>query len=108
MLESRMAAVQMQLTTVGRTFYPGYQVLLWHNPHEVFDPTLGMGSRFRLTLVEQGTGILSDGKRQRLFCAPTLFCAKETNRPKLFHGQNLQAQALYFHPSVINAAFDFS
>ncbi len=97
-----------QLTTVGKTIYPGYQFLLWHNPEEVFDPALGAGSRFRLTLVEQGSGILSDGHRQHLFCAPALFCANESNRPQLIRCQNLQAQALYFHPSVINAAFDFS
>ncbi len=97
-----------QLMTVGRTIYPGFQVLLWHNPEEIFDSALGRGSRFRLTLVEQGTGILSNGSRQRLFCAPALFCANESNRPQLISCQNLQAQALYFHPSVINAAFDFN
>lgn len=103
-----MVAVQTQLTTVGQTNYPGFQVLMWHNPHEIFDPTLGLSSRFRLTLVEQGSGILSDGNRQGLFCAPALFCADQSKRPRLVHSQNLQAQALYFHPSVINTAFDFS
>lgn len=102
-----MAAVQMQLMTVGRAIEPDVQLPLWHNPHEVFDPVLGLGSRFRLTLVEQGTGILSDGKRRRLFCAPALFCSNESLRPQLVDCQNLHAQALYFHPSVINPAFDF-
>jgi len=102
-----MTAVETQLMTVGRVNYPGYQLLLWHNPKEVFDSSQGKGSRFRLILVEQGTGILSDGDRQRLFCAPALFCSNEVNRPQLIHCQNLRAQALYFHPNVINASFDF-
>jgi AraC family L-rhamnose operon regulatory protein RhaS len=36
-----------------------------------------------------------------------LVCSGETDRPTLTHSQDLRAQALYFHPSVINAAFDF-
>jgi len=107
MLERRMAAVKSGLTTVGRVYYPGFQVLLWHNPKESFDPALGRGSRFRLILAEQGSGILSDGKRQRLFCAPALICSSESDRPALIHSQDLRAQSLYFHPSVINGAFDF-
>lgn len=102
-----MAAIQTQLMTVGRTIYPGYQVLLWHSARETFDRALGVGTRFRLVLIEQGTGILSDGRQQCLFSAPALFCSDELTRPQLIQSQNLRAQALYFHPAVINSAFDF-
>jgi AraC family L-rhamnose operon regulatory protein RhaS len=102
-----MGAVEHPLMTVGREIYPDYQVLLWHNPEEVFDPGIGVGCRFRMVLVEAGTGILACGDLQHVLGAPALVCLNETERPSLVFREKLRARALYFHPNVINASFDF-
>ena len=97
----------MELQTIGQHNAPGYPVLLWHNPVEEFAPELGFGSRFRLIWVEGGTGILRVGQRQITFGAPALFCLNELERPHLEYRRQLKAQALYFHPNVVNGDFTF-
>lgn len=95
------------LATLGREIYPGLRVQLWHSPNEVFNPDPGAGQRFRLVLVEHGTGILGLGKRRLAFISPALFCLNEQERPELEQNLELKAQALYFHPDVINSSFNF-
>ena len=102
-----MEQIETQLMTVGRVVYPWMQMLIWHNPEETFDPSLGRGTRFRLVLVERGTGILLCSGYRYVITAPALFCLDENERPQLTQGQDMQAQALYFHPNVINQEFDF-
>jgi AraC-like DNA-binding protein len=86
---------------------PDSQMLLWHNFQEAFLPEFNTGTRFRLVLIENGSGILRFGKYRALFIAPALFCLNEIEPPMLEQSLDLQAQALYFHPNVINAAFTF-
>lgn len=95
----------MQLATVGRQIFPGYELRLWHNPKESFEPNFNTGTRFRLVFVASGTGILRLGGRRIAFIAPVLFCLNERDQPKLEQDLDVQAQALYFHPDVINGAF---
>jgi len=38
-----MGLNETELMTVGQVVAPGYQLQLWHNPEEVFDPKLGLG-----------------------------------------------------------------
>ncbi len=97
----------MELITTGRKYYPGYEMLLWHNPQEVFSPEIGVGTRFRLVLVESGAGIVRLGERRESFIAPGLFCLNEADAPELVQSLELQAQALYFHPAAINSVFNF-
>jgi AraC-like DNA-binding protein len=97
----------MELLTTGRMIYPGFQVLVWFNPQETFDPELGVGSRFRLIYVEQGTGILHFPQRREAFIAPALLCLNETDAPRLEQTLAIKAQALYLHPSAINSALNF-
>jgi AraC family L-rhamnose operon regulatory protein RhaS len=61
----------------------------------------------RLVFVESGSGLLEVGERQLVVMAPALLCLNETELPRLTRKTNLSAQALYFHPSIINGSFDF-
>ncbi len=97
------------VTTDQGKFYPGYAMPLWANPCETFDPDLGLGERFRLILVESGSGILSlDGWRSALI-GPVLYCLNELDRPVLAENvpAGTRAQSLYFHPAVVNSLFSF-
>jgi AraC-like DNA-binding protein len=96
------------LTTEDPIRYPGYQMPLWHNPQEDFSPERGFGKRFRMILAEDGSGILRVKEWQGAFITPVLFCLNETERPELEQGRNLRAQALYFHPALVNERFDFT
>jgi len=97
----------MDLFTTDEERYAGYQMPLWYNPQETLSPETGYRTRFRLILIESGTGILRLGKRRGSFIAPTLFCLNEKEQPELEQSQDLQARALYFHPNVINSVFTF-
>ncbi|MCP4598960.1 MAG: helix-turn-helix transcriptional regulator [Proteobacteria bacterium] len=97
----------MELVTIDKGYMPGNCVALWYNAQETFSSDLGAGSRFRLILVEGGTGILRLRERREPFIAPAVFCLNETDRPELEQRVDLQARAIYFHPNVINSALSF-
>jgi AraC family L-rhamnose operon regulatory protein RhaS len=97
----------MELITIGQKHHPGKEVSLWHNAREIFDPQLGVGTHFRLILVESGTGILRINDQHIVFNAPVLICLNEQETLSLEQNVNIKATALYFHPGVINDAFSF-
>jgi AraC family L-rhamnose operon regulatory protein RhaS len=97
----------MELSTFGHNFYPEMVVPLWHQPQETFAPIAGVETRFRLVLVEEGTGILRLGELREAFFAPAIFCLNEKESPELEQAVRLKAQAFYFHPAIINHAFNF-
>ena len=96
----------MELIAISK-WKPIYSMPLWHNPHEIFAPEFNTGTRFRLVLVERGTGILRFAERRRSFIAPALFCLNEREAVALEQSLDLQAQALYFHPHLVNHQFTF-
>lgn len=108
----------MELETTGRVFPSRYRMKLYYQPEERFVPDMGLGTRFRLILVERGSGILSLGENQPseeqviherrfAFLAPVVFCLNELERPVLEQAVDLCAQTIYFHPSMVNSTFDF-
>jgi AraC family L-rhamnose operon regulatory protein RhaS len=97
----------MELSTFGHNFYPEMTIPLWHQPQETFAPVAGAETRFRLIFVEAGTGILRLGERREAFLAPVLFCLNEQETPEIEQAVHLKAQSFYFHPAIINHAFNF-
>jgi AraC family L-rhamnose operon regulatory protein RhaS len=95
----------MQLVTIDRQ--RGYRISLWHNADETLAPELATGTRFRLILVERGAGFLQIKERRESFIAPALFCLNEREQPVLEQSLEFQAQALYFHPRLVNGIFTF-
>ncbi len=96
----------MELSAISK-WKPVYSVPIWHNPHEGFDPDLNTCPRFRLVLIERGTGILRFSERRKSFIAPAIFCLNEREHPVLEQSMELQAQSLYFHPHLANHNFTF-
>src|SRR5688572_11132934 len=97
----------MELLTLGQTIHPGAEVLIWHNTNETFIPHLGLETRFRLILIEKGTGILHVNSQRAAFNAPALLCLNEIETAVMEQSVDIKASALYFHPSEINSAFSF-
>lgn len=94
--------------TTGQTIYPGMQVSLWYNPDEKFNLPMTY-PRYRLILIETGTGILySKGTPTKfLMMGPALLCLNELDTPVIEWSDNYRAHATYFDPSFINNAFTF-
>jgi AraC-like DNA-binding protein len=97
----------MELATIGNEYFPDYKLPLFHHPLELFEAAYNTNTRFRLVLVETGTGVLNLSGQQVAFIAPTIFCLNENEQPEIEQHLNLQARSVYFHPSVINGAFTF-
>lgn len=96
----------MELCTLGRN-RPGYTLNIWHTTAQALTPELGWNTRFRLVLIEAGSGFVQLAERQYPFVAPTVFCLNERENPRFDHSVPLQAQAIFFHPAVINSLFSF-
>ncbi len=96
----------MELITTSK-WKPIYSMPIWYNPQEIFAPEFNTGTRFRLVLVERGTGILRFSERRKPFIAPALFCLNEREPVVLEQSLELEAQALYFHPHLANHQFNF-
>ncbi len=96
----------MELITTSK-WKPIYSMPMCYNPHEIFAPEFNTGTRFRLVLVERGTGILRFSECRKPFIAPALLCLNEREPVILEQSLALQAQALYFHPHLANHQFTF-
>ena len=97
----------MELLTIGRNFYPGRKVLIYYNETEDFTSYIGFKDRLKLICVEKGNGIISINGKREVLLAPCILCLNEKDNIKLEHHNSLEASALYFHPSALNAALTF-
>jgi AraC-like DNA-binding protein len=96
----------MSYCTVGKEFHPEFTVALCQKEGTAFQP-LSDYSRFRIILVEEGTGILRVASRRGVFIAPVLFCLDESETILLERSADLKARSYYFHPNVINSVYNF-
>lgn len=113
MLETRASVTTrpfpplFELATNGKKYWPNYGMPLWHTTTEAFNPTLGRESRFRLIFVESGSVIVQLNNWRGGVIAPALICLDEHDWIVRAQGMDLQASALFFHPSVIDSRFTF-
>lgn len=96
-----------QLITVGKTNCKGYEIALVHSEEGVFDSEIGFNKRCKIVFVEEGTGILKIGDERHLFVGPKFFCFNETDCYILQCCNDLKAEAIWFHPSILNDTLDF-
>lgn len=96
-----------RLITVGENNNKGYELLLIHAVENVFNCEIGFKERYKIIFVEEGTGILRIGENTHLFMAPAIFCFNETDQYTLECCSDLKAEALWFHPGIINDTLDF-
>jgi len=96
-----------QLLTVGKTNCIGIEIALVHSEDGVFDSEIGFNKRCKIVFVEEGTGILRIGDEKHLFVGPKVFCFNETDRYILQCFNDIKAEAIWFHPSILNDTLDF-
>lgn len=96
----------MVLCTYGRR-RQGYTLNIWHTSDHALAADLGLDTLFRIVLIEQGSGFLQLDEHYQPFIAPTIICLNECENPRFDHTVPILAQAIFFHPNVINSAFSF-
>ncbi|MBW7475474.1 AraC family transcriptional regulator [Paenibacillus oenotherae] len=97
----------MELATTGRLHYPGLHHVMRCEPRTVREGSLGFGSRYRLLLVEQGTGLIEVNGRIYPLTAPAVYCLNETSTLDIANCAQLMTKSVYFQPDIINSRFTF-
>ncbi len=95
-----------EIATFGKQ-HPDWQAPLICNPCEELNPDMENIQSFRILFIRQGTGILNMREKRVVFRAPVIYCFNETESFTAVDSRNLSAQAVYFHPWVINSAFNY-
>lgn len=95
------------LTTVGLNIHKGYELMLIHTTDDVFNAEIGFNERYKIIFVEEGTGILKIGDSKQIFLAPVVFCFNETDQYAIECCSALKADAILFHPVIINDTLEF-
>lgn len=98
----------MELCTIGREIYPGYKMPLCHLSGEEVTFDVGYQTSYRLIWVEQGNGILRNDNRYFILSVPALLCLNELEAPLLDADSSVIAQAIVFHPNIINSSLTFT
>lgn len=96
----------MELSTTGEHFWTDSHPI-YFNPREEFVWDADNPQRFRLIYFRSGLGILDWNHQRRPLAGPALLCLNERDNPLLHHSRGLSAEALYFHPCMVNFAFSF-
>jgi AraC-like DNA-binding protein len=98
----------LELSTIGRNFYPDFQHLMCYIPDDNINENKGLDSRYRLILLQEGTGIIHINDHAYPIVAPAVFCMNEQDSLHFFMGSEHKLKCIYFHPSLINNRFNFN
>jgi len=93
------------LSTLGRRFYPGFELPLVCIPGLESLPVSESEPRLGVCLLESGTLVLRDNDGEKSVNAPALLVFDNQARPAWVAHGRLCGASLYFHPQVINSAF---
>lgn len=97
----------MEFSTKGKIHYPLFEMPLYYQSNETF-VKIHPSRRYRLVMIHSGAGILSLNGKQYAVIAPALGCLNETTTVELEGTSQFCAEAIYFHPSVINSRLTFA
>ncbi|MEN6316370.1 MAG: AraC family transcriptional regulator [Clostridiaceae bacterium] len=95
------------MDTLGKGIYCGYVIPLTVKNNESSLDTEMQNTRFRLIFVEKGSGVFTINKYEAFYTAPILFCLNEKDIFKIQAQTNVYSNSIYFHPQIINSAFNF-
>jgi hypothetical protein len=98
----------LELSTIGRNFYLDVHHLMCFISDDNFNENKGLNSRFRLILLQEGTGIVHINDHAYPIVAPAVFCMNEQDSLQFFIGSEQKLKSIYFHPSLINHRFSFN
>ncbi|WP_410771439.1 helix-turn-helix transcriptional regulator [Fontibacillus sp. BL9] len=97
----------MDLITLGRLHYPGLIHVMRCDLETMQEGNIGVDSRYRLILIEEGNGIIEVDSQIYRLISPVLFCLNETSTLNISKCAQLKTKAVYFNPDIINNRFTF-
>lgn len=92
----------MDYTTYARE--GTYVLPMYYEEYTHFDNKDVLNERFSFVLIENGSGILHINDSSIAYIAPIIFCINETEHIII---DDAKIKVIFFHPSIINSAFDF-
>jgi AraC-like DNA-binding protein len=95
----------LELSTIGRNFYPNIHHLMCYISEDNINENKGLHSRYRLILLQEGTGIVHINDHAYPIVAPAVFCMNEQKPLQFFMDSEHQFKCIYFHPNLINYRF---
>ncbi|MNI42812.1 HTH-type transcriptional activator Btr [compost metagenome] len=97
----------MELVTIGRLHYPGLIHVMRCDLETLQEGNIGTGTRYRLLLIEEGTGIIELDSQSYRLIAPAVYCLNEASELDISGCTGLRSKAIYFNPDIINNRFTF-
>lgn len=90
---------------VGQKYHPGYQVYM--SIASNFKSSFINNEYYSIVLIEKGSCIIKIGNSVYPVTAPAILSINEVEKLEFIQQENLYGKIIYFHPKVINIAFDF-
>lgn len=96
-----------ELSIIGKNFFPGFELRMRCIREENLTGDNATGSRYRLILIHEGTGIIDTGTSKLYFIAPSCICLNEKEKLIISSENPVNTSVLYFHPAVLNNFFEY-
>ncbi len=99
--------LEPKLFTRSAHFYPNYRMPLILDRRADFGDEFYASRRYRLYCVFEGNGFLTCEGKSVPFTSPSILCLRAGERVSEIRSPGYRAEALYFHPEIINVGFSF-
>lgn len=90
---------QRRFSTVGREFYPGYELKISCDRDTDFLDGEELEDWFRIVLIKEGHAIFRNGDNRQIVTSPTVLCLNEKDDAELCNAAGLKMDIMYFEPS---------
>lgn len=95
-------------STIGRVFYPGYELKISCDRDAAYLDKLELMDRFRIVYIKEGYGIFRNGDQSQLVTSPAVLCLNEKDDVELNHGLDLSMDIMIFEPSCFEPYVPFA
>ena len=95
-------------STLGREFYPGYELKLSCDLDTDYLDGEKLEDRFRIAYIKEGHAIFRNGSNSQLVTSPTILCLNEKDVVEIFSTAGLTMDIMYFEPSCFELYVTFA
>ena len=95
-------------STIGRVFYPGYELKISCERDASYLEDYGLKDRFRIVYIKEGHGIFRNGDLSQIVTSPAVLCLNEVDVVELGSGPGLSMDIMYFEPTCFEPYVPFA
>lgn len=96
------------LSTIGRVFFPGYELKISCDRDTVHLDNEELENRFRIVYIKEGHGIFRNGDQNQIVTSPAVLCLNDMEVVDLGDGIDLSMDIMYFEPSCFELYVPFA